>query len=338
MAKHESETQVQRELRKEKWKEIPQRETIRHLYQRFCETGSTADYARTGRPSMSEKRAEDVSHFVEENPQSSIRKISAELGYSRTSVERTLHSDLHLFPYKLQVTQKLEGEDFSHRVAMCEELLEKIDSDHLFLENLIFSDEATFYLDGLVNRHNCRIWGSSPPQEHLCQSQSSPKVNVWIALSSKALCGPFFFPNPTINGEDYFKMLDEYFVPMLKSQGRAERDFKMAFFQQDGAPPHYAKKVRQFLDLNFPNRWLGRCGPLTWAARSPDLSPLDYFVWGFLKDAVYKRKPTDLHLLKNFIQEESMKISQEIRRNTVNSFSKRLRMCIERNGESVELP
>ncbi|GFT41032.1 DUF4817 domain-containing protein [Trichonephila clavipes] len=48
------------------------------------------------------------------------------------------------------------------------------------------------------------------------------------------------------------------------------------WFQQDGAPSHYARHAREHLDRTFPNRWIGRGGPVAWPPRSPDLSPLDF--------------------------------------------------------------
>ena len=51
------------------------------------------------------------------------------------------------------------------------------------------------------------------------------------------------------------------------------------YFQQDGAPPHYASEVREWLDNRFDCRWLGHRGPVEYPARSPDLTPLDFFLW-----------------------------------------------------------
>ena len=39
-------------------------------------------------------------------------------------------------------------------------------------------------------------------------------------------------------------------------------------FQQDGAPAHYTKDVRQWLDETFPGHWIGCQGPIEWPARS----------------------------------------------------------------------
>ena len=63
-------------------------------------------------------------------------------------------------------------------------------------------------------------------------------------------------------------------------------------FQQDGAPPHWALDVRAYLNNELENYWMGRAAAadgvlLLWPPRSPDLTPLDFFLWGFVKGKVY---------------------------------------------------
>jgi hypothetical protein len=48
--------------------------------------------------------------------------------------------------------------------------------------------------------------------------------------------------------------------------------------------------VRDYLNESFPNRWLGRGGPVAWPPRSPDLTPLDYYLWGHMRTLVYTSK------------------------------------------------
>ena len=59
------------------------------------------------------------------------------------------------------------------------------------------------------------------------------------------------------------------------------------YFQHDVASPHSSHEVKNFLHYRFPGQWIGRGGPHNWSARSPDLSPLDYCVWGWMKELVY---------------------------------------------------
>lgn len=67
-----------------------------------------------------------------------------------------------------------------------------------------------------------------------------------------------------------------------------------------GAPPHYGRIVRNYLNDTFPNRWIGRRGTIEWGglSRSPDIASLDFFLWGYIKDKVYFTKPRNLDELQ----------------------------------------
>lgn len=84
------------------------------------------------------------------------------------------------------------------------------------------------------------------------------------------IIGPFFFES-TVNGANYLSMLNNEVLPVFAQKGMP------LFFQQDGAPPHFALSVRQWLNEWFPERWIGRGSSIPWAPRSPDLNPLDFF-------------------------------------------------------------
>jgi hypothetical protein len=50
--------------------------------------------------------------------------------------------------------------------------------------------------------------------------------------------------------------------------------------------------ARAVVDEKYPNRWIGRGGLVAWLPRSPDLTPMDFFTWGTVKDIVYRTPPT----------------------------------------------
>ncbi|KAJ4439349.1 hypothetical protein ANN_07471, partial [Periplaneta americana] len=73
-------------------------------------------------------------------------------------------------------------------------------------------------------------------------------------------------------------------------------------FLHDGAPAHFSRTARRYLDRRFPDRrWIGRGGPIAWPPRSPDLNPLDFYLWGHLKSLVYSSPVPDLESLRNRI-------------------------------------
>ncbi|KAJ4435606.1 hypothetical protein ANN_18222 [Periplaneta americana] len=56
-----------------------------------------------------------------------------------------------------------------------------------------------------------------------------------------------------------------------------------------------------YLDRRFPDRWIGRGGPIAWPPRSPDLNPHDFYLWGHLKSLAYLSPVPDLESLRNRI-------------------------------------
>ncbi|GFV72559.1 uncharacterized protein TNCV_4084591 [Trichonephila clavipes] len=74
------------------------------------------------------------------------------------------------------------------------------------------------------------------------------------------------------------------------------------WFQQDGATCHTARATIDLLKDTFGDRLISRFGPVNWSPRSCDLTPLDYFLWGYVKSLVYADKPQTLDHLEDNIR------------------------------------
>ena len=103
----------------------------------------------------------------------------------------------------------------------------------------------------------------------------TPKVNVFCAISSQKVYGPFFFAGETITGMTYLDMLQLWLMLQLQN-------ILTFLFQQDGSPTHFHCEVRQYLNTVLPGRWIGYASgndqPLMlWPARSPDITPCVFF-------------------------------------------------------------
>ena len=109
------------------------------------------------------------------------------------------------------------------------------------------------------------------------------------------------------------------------------------FFQQDGAPPYWGVDVCRFLDETFPNRWIGRDGPIPWPPRSPDITPLDYFFWGFVKEKVFNTRVCGLDELKVRINDTVLMIDPENLKNTFGNFATRLDKFKSSDGGHIEV-
>ena len=91
-----------------------------------------------------------------------------------------------------------------------------------------------------------------------------------------------------LTGEMNLRFLQEELPQLLEDVPLDKRS--RLYFQHDRAPLNSSRGVTNFLNYRFPRRWIGRCGPRHWPTRSPDLSPLDYCVWGWMKGLVYNVK------------------------------------------------
>ena len=103
--------------------------------------------------------------------------------------------------------------------------------------------------------------------------------------------------------------------------------FSQTIWQQDGTKPHQANMVMEWLWLDgiFEDRMLAirsRRGD-TWAPSSPDLNPLDFILWGYLKEKVDKPLPTSLEELKSRIKREVRDLPESMVMKAVYSMKKR---------------
>ncbi|GFS86012.1 hypothetical protein TNCV_1220021 [Trichonephila clavipes] len=64
-----------------------------------------------------------------------------------------------------------------------------------FHKRILFSDEAHFWLNGYVNKQNCRIWSEANPQVYVETPLHPEKLTVWCALWAGGIIGPYFFKN-----------------------------------------------------------------------------------------------------------------------------------------------
>ncbi|GFU86159.1 uncharacterized protein TNCV_368171 [Trichonephila clavipes] len=92
-------------------------------------------------------------------------------------------------------------------------------------------------------------------------------------------------------------MITNFFIPELNNQ-----DVQELWFQQDGATCHTARATIDLLKDTLGDRLISRFAPVNWPPRSSDLTPLDYFLWGYVKSLIYADKPQTLDHLEDNIR------------------------------------
>ncbi|GBM46118.1 hypothetical protein AVEN_66274-1 [Araneus ventricosus] len=98
-------------------------------------------------------------------------------------------------------------------------------------------------------------------------------------------------------------------------------------FQQDGAPPHHDNIVREFLDKTFPQRWIGRGAVMAWPPRSPDITSLDFYLWGYVKQHVYSERINDINNLKQSITDVIHSVTPDVLTRVSEELDYRLDVC-----------
>jgi hypothetical protein len=299
--------------------------TILSVNKKFDETGTVEDLSRSGRPAsvLSEEKLEEIEERIIQNPQLSIRQGAAEAGVSKSFYQVAMKM-LNFKPYHPTLIVNLNDDDFDRRSEFCEIWLEKFQSDPLLIDNIFWSDEAKFNMNTTVNRHNCTYWARENPHVKFTVPNTSEGIMVWCGMTSNGLVGPYFY-NENVTGLVYKQMLVNYAWPQLRR--------KELYFQHDGAGAHYAVIVRNWLDEKFPGRWIGRRGPFEWPARSPDLTPCDFFLWGYLKDIVFKNPVSTISELQYRIEQACSQVTSEMCRKACRSVEGRLRNCLENEGQ-----
>ena len=140
-----------------------------------------------------------------------------------------------------------------------------------------------------------------------------------------------------MTGDDYLEMLQNWLLDGIESIEHAQ-----FIFQQDGAPPHWKLTVRAYLNEKLPGRWIGRAVDgdnvlLKWPPRSPDLTPCDFFLWGYVKGLVYVPPlPTCVEGLKERITEALKTVTQDMLQRVWQELDYRLDVCRLTSGAHIE--
>jgi len=319
---------VQRAWRtKFKSSDAPNRSAILYNYNKLENTGSV-NYIPRKETVISHKRENAkiiIEESVKEDASLSIRKLSVAAQISYGTTRSVLRDDLGLKPYRRQIVHELEPADYEKRVKFANWFLSLPSNAINFI---IFSDEAWFTLKEPENQQNNRLWLKSKPIDAIELPLHDEKIMVWCAISVNRIFGPYFYEE-TINQNNYLDMLKKFFWPKLLRTN----DYKNYRFQQDGAPPHTANKVQEWLTDRFSTKFINK---FDWPPRSPDLNPCDYFLWGYLKARVYSPLPKSIDELKVNIKREIKNIDKNILKSTFLNFENRCNLIIKLNGGHIE--
>ncbi|GFX17574.1 putative DD41D transposase [Trichonephila clavipes] len=174
-------------------------------------------------------------------------------------------------------------------------------------------------VEWLRQKKNCRIWSEANPQVYVETPLHPEKLTVWCALWAGGIIQNDEGHNITVNGDRYRAMITNFFIPELNNH-----DVQELWFQQDGATCPTARATIDLLKDTFGDRLISCFGPVNWPLRSCDLTPLNYFLWGYVKSLVYADKPQTLDHLEDNIRRVIADIRLQMLEKVIENWTSRL--------------
>lgn len=265
---------------------------------------------------INEETEINVLLMVEVDKTVSLRKICQVLQISHESARKILRKHGYR-AFKYQLHQHLYADDGDRRVVFCDWLLQNHRVNPNFINDILFSDECRFTNNGMINKQNTRYWAQQN-QHEMRQGNFQDRfgVNVWAGIVGNIIIGPILFQGH-LTGVRYLRFLQneiEYYLDNLPLGV-----LRQIYFQQDGAPPQNTREVINYLMERFNNQVIATNGPVRWPARSPDLTGVDFFIWGYVKEMVYATASPTLEILEETILRAFRSITPEMLQNVRNN-------------------
>lgn len=323
----------------------PTDRTILKNVRKYSENGTSLNLNKGNSGHPITVRNQNTINRVRNALQQNRRNISCRrngLGLSATVFNRIVRNDLEWHPYKMHIRHQLKPNDLNRRYAFCAWFLNQCRNPR-FLANLVIGDEAGFAMNGTVNTQNVRCYApkTNPPNFNYERNEAREKLTVWAGVCGNgAVLGPFLIDG-NLNGNRYLRLLNDDIIPVLEVQFAQQLDngnFQRLWWAQDGAPAHRLIAVRNLILRKFQNRVIALNTPHEWPPRSPDLTPCDFFLWGYLKDRVFTSPPQSLQDLRNRIEQEfgDLRNKPNFVRAAVREMRRRAADCVDQNGGHVE--
>lgn len=257
--------------------------------------------------------------------------MASTLKVSQPAVHYHIHKTLQLKTYKKPKVHKLSEGNIEKRRTRSWSLYKLLKCENW--KKIITTDEAWFHLSDCNKETEIQYVHPSEKNSTLQPFQRgeahSQGIMAWAGVSfSGKTTLRFIKPGAKINSQYY---IEEVLKPFLKNDALRLYPGNDYIFHQDSAPSHTSKVTREFMDQN-----MNYISPEQWTPKSPDLAPMDYFVWGWMKSQIKRRKPTTLEGLKKVVKQCWADLPQELINNALQAWPRRVRKVHEAKGTHIE--
>jgi hypothetical protein len=272
------------------------------------------------------------------NPKSQ-RVIAKCVGVSKTSVHRIIHEDLDLLTRKKSKGHRLTSEHCKNRTTNARKLYEH----HLAggrSEYMVTLDEAYIYLDYCNGeRKVCYVKrGETVPTEWLVRCSESWPTGFMIVggMTGRGTLPLLRIPPKAKVSGDYY--VEHVLKPYLQKDIPClyPGEVNKVTLHHDKASSHTCNLTTQYLqDMNM-NTGIKFIRKEDIPVKSPDISPMDFFGFGFLKQSLFHRKARSLDGLWKALKEEWAKVTPEKCVEVFDAWKRRCRAVSACHGQHIE--
>lgn len=283
---------------------------------------SLKDKLRSGRPQMLEP--EVLCKAVEANPQISTRKLSDELGFSKSSIYRHLillgkvNRSCRIIPHDLTLAQA------QCRLEVCRKLLANPQDDRFFKRIVTCDEKWIMYSNSDLRKQWLNPGELAQPV--VKQKRFEQKVMLCVWWNYEGLLHFELIPNgQSITADLYSKQLEKVYAILVKRYPSLINR-RQVLLQQDNARPHVARITRQKIEE------LDGIELLPHPAYSPDLAPSDYYLFRSMAHFLQGRRFNNIQEVEIGVREFFASKETSWYRRGILELSERWQKTIDHNG------
>jgi histone-lysine N-methyltransferase SETMAR len=314
--------------------ECMSRARVFEWHKRFCEgREDVEDDDRSGRPctSKTDENVQKVEEIVRNDRRLSIRMIAEMVHIDKETVRQILHDNLNMTKVCAKVVPRLLTPDQKeNRKRICAEILEQIEANPNFLENVITCDETWIFQYDPETKRQSMHWKtpSSPRLKKARQSKSKFKAMLIVFFDIKGVLLEEWVPDGATVNQHYYKQVLE----TLRERVRRKRPqlWENGFIlHQDNAPSHSALSVKQFLAEKSIT-------VLEHPPYSPDLAPCDFFLFPKVKSELKGTRFESVTEVKKKTTELLRQLKEDDLQHCFDQWKTRMQRCVDAEGEYIE--
>ena len=297
------------------------RRTVQEIVKKYADTGDVQDRPGRGRKKKTSPREDRkiIQSSIKDRRKSArdiSKEIKEEIGLelsSRTIRRRLLNAGLK--------SCRAKKKPLLSQKARQKRLQWALEHRIFVWDNVVFSDESRFCLVSdrpvIVRRR--------PGEEYLPECLNTTMkhggggIMVWGCIARNGI-GRLHKIDGNVNAQHYLKILKYCALPSMQHLYGDQP----AIFQQDNAPCHTAKVVKEWIHTNNINT-------LSWPGNSPDLNPIEN-VWDHLARQLTKEKFNNGQELLKKLKMEWEKIPLDYVQKLIDSMPNRIEAIIKAKG------